>query len=247
MAYIKETISVYGSKLDFANALKNFFINNQIAPFELVSEDFTGEYPQITVRRNNLNLYFVISSSSALSSLKVSHRVRDGEYKANGDYTFSHTQSESANAINRAVKILLIKNDESIVLQIASWNAVSISNGITIIDTKLLDNKNLIGSGSYNSSGTNIQLLETTSQLLYTPRPFHVGSNTENTLILSNTLAVNDPSEVYCGNVNGLISAGGAKQFRCYVTALNSYYGIWNDICIAIGDKVEYSSDEKTE
>lgn len=247
MAYIKEIISVYGNKMEFATALKNFFINNEVAPFKLVSEDFVGDYPEFTVERNNLNLHFGITSYSSSSILKVSQRVSEGEYQLNGEYTFTHTQSENSNAINRTVKILLIKNDESLVLQIASWNAVSVSNGITIIDTNLSNNKNLIGSNLYSLSGTNISLIETTSQLEYIARPFHIGSNVENTLILSNTLAINDSNDIYYANANGLISAGGAKQFMHYTTALNSYYGVFDNICIPMGDKIEYSLDDITE
>ena len=251
MAYIKETISVYGDKTDFATALKNFFVNNELVPFELISEDLTANIPTFTIERNNLNLKFNIAYSGITSQVIVSSKVSEDEYSVNGTYGISHTQAENTSSISRTVQILLINNEDIFVLQIAPWNATSVSQGITVLDSLLSNGLNLIGSGMYSSGITTITLKETTTQLTYTVRPFHTGSNDETKLILSNTLAVNNSSGVYVADMLGVISAGGAKQFGYYITALNTYYGLLNDVCIPLGDRVEYISsntiDETTE
>lgn len=243
MAYIKETISTYGDKIDFANALKNFLVNNEIAPFELISEDLTTASPSFTFERNNLNLQVIVSASNSINSTRVivSSKVSEDEYSVNIDTVIRHTEAEMVTSTNRALKFLLIKNDETVILQIAAWNAASFSNDITIIDATLANGINLIGTGKYNSSATTIPLKETTTQLTYIARPFHTGSNDETTLILSNTLAVNNSSGVYVSDMLGAISAGGAKQFGYYITDLNTYYGLFTDVCIPMGDRVEYT------
>lgn len=245
MAYTKTTISNYGKRADFATALKNFFINNEVAPFTLISEDLTADYPVFTVERNSLNLQFTIGGTGFPTSTQivVSTKISDEEYVANHTSNLLCTDNGNANTeCNRALQILLIKNGDTIALQIAQYNAVSVSKGITIVDTALNNGVNLIGANVYSASGTTIPLKEVQNQVVYTARPFHTGSNDETTLILSNQLAFNQSNGVYFSDTTDLISAGGAKQFGYYITPSNTYYGLLADVCIPMGDKVEYVS-----
>lgn len=245
MSYIKTTISNYGSSADFATALKNFFINNEVAPFILVSEDLTADYPVFTVERNSLNLQFTIGGTVFLTSTRivVSTKISNEEYVANYTSNLLHTENNTTSAdCNRALQILLIKNGNTIALQIAQCNAVSVSRGMTIVDTALNNGVNLIGVNIYSANGTTIPLKEVQNQVVYTARPFHTGSNDDTTLILSNQLAFNQSNGVYFSDTTDLISAGGAKQFGYYITPSNTYYGLLADVCIPMGDKIEYVS-----
>ena len=244
MSYIKTTITDYGTNESFATALKEFFVNNEVAQFELISEDSAQSYPIFTVQRNNLSLKFEISSTSfpRESRLEVSTKNSNGEYVENFAGRLTHNAADTLSP--KAFKILLIENNGTIVLQIANCNAVSISTGITIVDTVLNNGVNLIGSNSYSSSGTTLSLKDTELQLVYSPRAFHTGSNDEATLILSNQLAINQNNGVYYSDTIGLISAGGAKQFGYYITSSNSYYGVLANVCIPMGDRVEYATAE---
>lgn len=247
MSYIKTTITDYGTNESFSTALKEFFVNNEVAQFELISEDLTQAYPVFTVQRNNLSLKFEISSTSfpRESRLEVSTKNSNGEYVENFAGRLTHNAADTLSS--KAFKILLIENNGTIVLQIANCNAVSTSTGITIVDTVLNNGVNLIGSGSYSSSGTTLSLKDTELLQSYLVRPFHTGSNNETTLILSDQLAVNQSNGIYFSDTTGLISAGGAKQFEYYITALNTYYGVLTNVCIPMGDRLEYSLSDKSE
>jgi hypothetical protein len=249
MSYIKTTISDYGTGESFATALKDFFMNNEVAPFNLISEGVTESYsyPVFTVERNNLNLKFQIGGYGEIhkTTIKVSNKNSNGEYVENITYQLIHGVN-AGDPCARALKILLIENNGSIVLQMADWNAVSVDTGITTVDTVLNNGVNLIGACIY-SNGTTISLKDTELQLVYSPRAFHTGSNDEATLILSNQLAINQSNGNYFSDTTGLISAGGAKQFGYYKTALNAYYGVLANVCIPMGDMIEYIISDTTE
>lgn len=248
MSYTKTTISDYGTGESFATALKGFFINNEVAPFNLISEDLAQTYPTFTVERNNLNLNFTIGiyGVTNATAIEVSTKNSNGEYTQNNTYRVTHGNN-TTDPVAKAFKILLIENNGTIVLQMADWNAVSASTGMTIVDTVLSNGVNLIGSGSYSSSGTTMSLKDTELLQAYSVRAFHTGSNDETTLILSDQLAVNQSNGVYFSDTTGLISAGGAKQFGNYVTALNTYYGVFTNVCIPMGDNIEYVVSDTTE
>ena len=244
MAYIKETISNYGTQLSYLTALRDFFVNNGVAPFELIS-DLDEENLSFTVERNNLNLTFSLatSSTSTHTMIDVSSKVNDDTYSSVASYYVEHCQSENwTTSIGRELQALLVKNEDTILLQIAPWNAVAVSRGTTILDCPLSNGVNLIGSGRY-ATATTIPLKETSTQNTYTVRPFHTGSNDETSIILSNTLAVNTSSGVYFADSLGLKSAGGAKQFGYYVTNSDTYYGVFADVAIPLGDRIEYTSE----
>ena len=249
MAYIKTTISNYGDRASFATALKSFFINNELAPFELVSEDFTSDSPVFTVERNSLNLQFLIGGSGYPTSteIKISTKNSNGDSVVINRNYMVHAENINNVNSNKALQILLIKNGDTVMLQIAPWNAVSVSQGVTIIDTVLNNGVNLVGVGSYSGGGTTISLKAVETQLAYIARPFHTGTNDETSLILSNQLAINQGNGVYFSDTTDLISAGGAKQFGYYITALNTYYGVLTDVCIPIGDKIEHIVNDTTE
>ena len=249
MSYTKTTISDYGTGESFATALKGFFINNEVAPFNLISEDVseTYSYPIFTVERNNLNLKFQLGRYGAVNETEVviSTKNSNGEYTQNNTYRLIHGSS-ATDPVARALKILLIENNGTIVLQMADWDAVSVSAGITIVDTVLNNGMNLIGACNY-SEGTAMSLKDTELLQAYSLRAFHTGSNAETTLILSDQLAVNQSNGTYFSDTTGLISAGGAKQFGNYVTALNTYYGVFTNVCIPMGDRLEYVVSNTTE
>ena len=247
MPYTKTTISDYGTNESFATALKNFFTNNEVAQFELISEGVTDTYPTFTVERNNLKLNFQIGRYGSDSHVEASTKNSNGEYVGNTTYRLNHCNTSSNILCARASKILLIENDGTIVLQIADRDAVSAAAGMTIVDTVLSNGVNLIGSGSYSSSGTTMSLKDTELLEAYLVRPFHTGSNDETTLILSDQLAINQSNGTYFSDTTGLISAGGAKQFGNYVTALNTYYGVFTNVCIPMGDNIEYVVSDTTE
>lgn len=249
MAYIKETISVYGDRKSFATALRDFFTSNEVLAFQLISDETSKEVPSFIIQHNNLNLSISIGAGSYGTGFGVSTKINEDTYSAKSEYKISHIDNDSSTdtVAYRALQILLIKNEDTIVLQVASHNAVNVYTGLTIIDTVLSNGSNLIGSATYSLNNTTITLKETTTQLNYVARPFHTGSNIENTLILSNTLAINNNSGVYYANAKGLISAGGAKQFSCYITGLNTYYGLLDNVCIPMGDKIEYLLYDTTE
>jgi hypothetical protein len=245
MAYIKERISNFGTQFTYLTTLRDFFVGNGVAPFELV-KDLSEEDLSFTVERNKLRLNFSIkTTTSAYVSIEIFSKVSSDTYSNAVTHTVEYCQSESSSVtIGRELQVFLIKNEDTVLIQIAPWNAVSVSKGVIILDCLLSNGTNLIGSSGHNSSITTVSLKETTTQNTYIVRPFHTGSNDETSIILSNTLAVNTSSGVYFADVNGLKSAGGAKQFGYYVTNSDTYYGVFADVAIPLGDRVEYVANE---
>lgn len=249
MAYIKTSIENYGQRADFAQALKNFFVNNEVAPFEVVIEDFVSTYPTFTVERNNLNIKFSIGSSTnqSTTSVVVSSKNSEDVYVTNLTTSYVHAaQDNTTGNSSRKLQLLLAESDGTILFQLSAWNAESVSKGITVVDATLTNGENMIGTGMYSSTATALTFKEVTTQQSYTLRPFHIGTNDETKLIMSNQLAVNDSNGVYLAEVSGLQSAGGAKQFSFYTTELNTYYGLIADVCMPVGDKIEYVADVPT-
>jgi hypothetical protein len=256
MAYIKTEISNYGTRFAYMQSLRNFFANNSVAPFEVIAEP-TTENPTLTVERNNLNITLepTIVSSGGVTKITVRTKTADGSYATNmtsgttaissSDVFHSRDEYSTTAVLTRAVQIFLLKNEDSILLQVGAFNATSPSTGVTILDCTLTNGLNLVGAGLYDTSTlkTSMYLKESQSQSKYTIRPYHTGTNDDTKLILSNSLAVNNSSGVYNADVIGLKSAGGAKQFGCYVTDTDSYYAVFNDVVIALGERLEYTNE----
>ena len=251
MAYTKTEIINYGLRTEFAEALKNFFINNEVVKFNLVSEDMTATLPTFTLERNNLNIVVTIGASTSspqTTKFVVSSKGFDDTYTTHFNSTIAHASSDSSSTdTSRKLQLLLAESNGAILLQVSAWNADAVSKGMIILDVPLSNGENMIGTGSWASTATILTFKEVATQQTYTIRPFHTGSNDEAKLILSNQLAVNNSNGVYLAEALGLQSAGGAKQFSFYTTELNSYYGLLTDVCIPMGDKREYVVDETTE
>lgn len=237
MAYIKTTLTEYCTQIEFYEIIKNFFVNNEVAPFELISEDLTNDSPKFIFERNNLKLQLVRNGIYDMS-VRVSAKRNNGEYVEQKQVYVKI--SPGSDPGTHKLPILLALNGDTLVLQMADHTDTSVFFNLTVIDTVLENGTNIIGVGEYSSGNTSITFREPDEQQKYVPRPFHTGSNVENSLILSNQLAFNDSNGVYFSDTSGLISAGGARQFGCYITDSETYYGLLTDVCIPIGEKLEY-------
>ncbi|MEE0264585.1 MAG: hypothetical protein UD936_03065, partial [Acutalibacteraceae bacterium] len=96
MAYIKETISSNGDRTDFARALRDSFLNNSVAPFELVSEDYTtnANIPVVEVARNNLKIKFSVNFTGSQTQVAV--------YTKSDKYINQNTVSHASGDTNSA-------------------------------------------------------------------------------------------------------------------------------------------------
>ena len=244
MAYIKTEVANYGTRVTFLEALRDFFVNNSVAQFEVVS-DVTEENQTLTLEHNKLAItlstHTTYTGTYPYLDITVASKIDSDTYSAETKYSQNvvHSANDSGVEQGRAVQIFLVKSEDSILLQIGSYNATTPSKGVTILDCGLTNGLNLIGSGRYNTSLT-IPLKESQNQSTYTIRPYHTGTNDDTKLILSNSLAVNNSAGVYSADVVGLKSAGGAKQFSCYVTDTDSYYAVLDDVVITLGEKLDY-------
>lgn len=238
MAYINTTILNYGSKADFMPVLKNFFLNNEVAPFKLISEDSTATFPTFIVEYNNLRLE-LRNGTAAEIEIAISKKNKNREYVSRSSISLT-VCSTSSNVSVCCLPVLLAVNGDTLVFQIAGYSSSRASHGTTVIDTVLENGTSTIGVGKYSNGTTTIEFQEADTHQPFFPRPFHTGSYDETTLILSNKLAFNDSNGVYCSSTTDIISAGGANQFEYYTTDTNNYYGLLTDVCIPIGEKLEY-------
>ena len=241
--YIKKTISYYGTKLDFATKLKSFLLENGVIPFELVSETQTNDF-EFVVSYKKLKLSIVVGDSLATTtSVVVSHKRSDETYHTDTTTNIAHgTSAQGASHSTCALQFLLVKSEETIVVQIASYNATEPSKGLTVISLPLTSGEMLIGYGMYSNNGTTLSFVETESSQLYTLRPYHLGTNNETLLIVSDSLAVNNSTNTYTANAIGLQSVGCAKQFNFYNTGTHIYYALSDNVCVNVGEKVKYTS-----
>ena len=241
--YIKKTISYHGAKLDFATKLKRFLLENGVIPFELVSESQTNDF-EFVVSYKKLKLSITLGNLMVTStSVVVSHKRSDETYHTDTEVNIAHISSSSGEVIQTcALQFLLVKSKETIVVQIASYNATEPSKGLTVISLPLTSGEMLIGYGMYSNNGTALSFVETESSQLYTLRPYHLGTNNETLLIVSDSLAVNNSTNTYTANAIGLQSVGGAKQFNFYNTGTHIYYALSDNVCVNVGDKIEYTS-----
>lgn len=248
MAYIKTEVANYGTRVTFLEALRDFFVNNSVAKFNVVS-DVTEENQTLTLEHNKLvitlSTYTTYTGTSPYLNITVASKIGDNSYSSGTNYSQKvfHSQSDFNEEQSRAVQIFLVKSEDSILLQIGSYNATAPSKGVNILNCVLTNGLSLIGSYLSATSITTVQLNESQGQSTYTIRPYHTGTNDDTKLILSNSLAVNNSGGVYSADVQGLKSAGGAKQFGCYVTDTDSYYAVFNDVVITLGDKLEYINE----
>ena len=256
--FILTGINVRGTAIDHLKAIKDFFLNNTVAPFELVDEVLDGgdNIQHIKLKRDKLYVKIETGSTYTNSSERkhLTVRVYDEEgqiyteesYRSISISSVSYTITDST-IEDRAINIFISNgdNEENCIICIFPFN-YTLKSFITYNSPYYgyfviyLKSKNYMffcvgGDRKYSiykniSDGTNVYL----KNLISPPQDI-------------SKLVVMDKVEV-CKESTGehleflppLFSAGGATLGYSYTINGKTYFCIQDGICIPIGDKTDY-------
>lgn len=262
--FISTSINVRGTAIDHLKAIKDFFLNNTVAPFELVDEMLDGGNVKqyINLKRNKMyvkfetiNTYTVSTNSGALSVYvydENEYLYSKTKYN-NAQITSQSTGTADNVVIERTINILISNSDteeEICIIGVFPYNSnikKFFSNTInTAFFVVYFEEKNFMFSFSAQntnrsfkriSDGTSVYLRE----LSLTPQDI-------------SKLIVVDKAEVYKANtmehlefLSPLISVGGATAGYSYTINGKTYLCIQDNICIPIGEKSEYTPTTESE
>lgn len=245
--HIIKNIAVMDTGIEFLKAIKQFFLTNTVAPFELDSENFDNSNSKnifITVKRNKLYFDFVLNGST--NSNGVSWWIYDKSeniLKKSSMYLNCFKDCYLSSKEKRSINCFISYNNEFNVLQ------VGVSG---------YNDKPFIALKENRSNSDFITYFENEDVLFmkgYIERSVSLqdGSNLSCRSIVYNLsditkLIVVDKVELYDTDLTQhikylqpLISVGNAEKGICYKISGENYLCIDDRICFPIGEKVEYT------
>lgn len=245
--HIINNIAVMDTGIEFLKAIKQFFLTNTVAPFELDSENFdnsNGKNVFITVKRNKLYFDFVLSGSTSESG--VSWWIYDKSkniLQKSRIYLTCFADCYLSRKEKRSINCFISYNNEFNVLQVG-------------VSDKY--NKPFVALKENQSKANFITYFENEDVLFmkgYIERSVSLqdGSNLSCRSIVYNLsditkLIVVDKVELYDTDLTQhikylqpLISVGNAEIGICYKISGENYLCIDDKICCPIGEKVEYT------
>lgn len=254
--YITKNITVNDTGINFIKKIKQFFLTNAVAPFELVAENFDNSNSKnifITVKRNKLYFEFTLSGSSNDSDVKF-WMYDESENSLEKRYMWLKTSSDNYECtykMSRSLNFFISHNDEFNVLQV----------GVSNYATRPFD------ALKVNNTSSNFITYFENEDILFTKGGMEVNLSLQDGLALrwrsivynplDNTkLIVVDKVELYAPSLTQhikylppLISVGGGERGICYKISGENYLCIDDKICCPIGEKVEYTppSTEQTQ
>lgn len=134
MAYIKAEIADYGTEDTLLQKIRDLFINNTVAQFSLVEENFTKRPYSITVGYNNLRISVTGSSSNgALLQYKIYIVTNDeATLKTAAAVSYLSSSTSATATTTRTAKILIAKNENDVVVNIAPYTSAMGKGAVTI-------------------------------------------------------------------------------------------------------------------
>lgn len=251
--YILANINIYGTEAEHLAAIRDFFVNNELMQWEVVSEQLNNDddVPNSLLLKNGACRIEIISSADDNLKTNIDYTCKTGY--ANGNYNSGSTyvgikitdyMTRKQNS-NRYFKILLGYNDGAFLLNMSGYSK---AGGYAISTPFLL--KTSLGSTDVASAtiADASYMVRTFGKAdigvdNYTPVPYHDDSTTDDTLILDTELAVKEESGKYhpdtLFNCYGL---GGGEIGKFYKDEDGTVlYCFSNNCCFKLGEEVEYS------
>ena len=242
MAYIKAEIADYGTEDTLLQKIRDLFINNTVAQFSLVEENFTKRPYSITVGYNNLRISVTGSSSSGVLLQYKIYIVTNDEatLKATTNVLYLPGSISATTTATRTAKILIAKNENDVVVNIAPYTSAMGKGAVTIVDIITVDDNEIIGY-SINST-VSLTYLNVENQTTYTARPYHTAQKSETELWLDPELTFyNSSSSEYFSSTTGITGLGGGVKSSTYTTtAGDKYYCCDTNIAIKLNEEVAY-------
>lgn len=245
--HIIKNITVVDTGIEFLKAIKQFFLTNTVAPFELVSENFDNSNSKnifITVKRNKLYFDFVLNGSTSDSSVSwwIYDKSENILQKSSINLT-CFTGCYLSSKVKRSINCFISYNNEFNVLQVGvsdkydkPFVALKGNQSSSVFIT-YFENEDVLFMKGYIKKSVSLQ----------------DGSNLSCRSIVYNLsditkLIVVDKVELYDTDLTQhikylqpLISVGNAEMGICYKISGENYLCIDDKICCPIGEKVEYT------
>lgn len=245
--HIIKNITVVDTGIEFLKAIKQFFLTNTVAPFELVSENFDNSNSKnifITVKRNKLYFDFVLNGSTSDSSVSwwIYDKSENILQKSSINLT-CFTDCYLSSKVKRSINCFISYNNEFNVLQVGVSNKYNKpfvalkGNQSNSVFITYFENEDVLFMKGYIKKSVSLQ----------------DGSNLSCRSIVYNLsditkLIVVDKVELYDTDLTQhikylqpLISVGNAEMGICYKISGENYLCIDDKICCPIGEKVEYT------
>lgn len=249
MAYIRADIADYGTEDTLLQKVRDLFVNNTVAPFTLVSENFIERPYTFTVSYNNLMIEIASNANSATKDTNTFlikfYIMTDGEavQKTNSSVAYSSNVTASSLA-TRTLKFLIAKNGNDIVVNISPYTKSLGKGDIVAINITTSDNNEIIGYNMGASTITNkLTYLSADNQITLTARPYHLAQKTEGVLWLDPELTFykSNAGEYYSLS-KGITGLGGGTRLSTYTTAEgDKYYCCDTNIAIKLGEETVYT------
>ena len=245
MAYIKAEIADYGTEDTLLHKIKDLFINNKVATFTLISENFTERPYWFTVGYNNLRIEIrsnAVASTTLQNLLTCSICITtNGEsvQKVAGNIVYGGNANIS-NPLTRTLRFLIAKNGSDVVINIASYNLALGKGEILITDIITSDGDEIIGYNVNANSTISTTYLSSNNQTSYTARPYHNVKKSDVALWLDPELPFyNSSTSEYYSASTGITGLGGATRLTTYATSKgDKYYCCDTNIAIKLGEEI---------
>lgn len=230
--YIAKDFAEYATPLDFFTNLKEYLAN--IGVFTLTEENFTELPYYFKLKCKDVVIKFECNNNYQISC--YCYLLIDEEEILRTSITINSTATVGIQAVNRSVKLLLIKNGNNLVFKIGSYNSeiLSYANTVRMI---IFDNELYCFVSGNNTSASATDINGTS----YTYKPYHTYSKSATELFLDPELPwINTNDGSFYSNSTGVTGLGGAECGKLYQLENGTkYYAVFDNIAIPIGEEVE--------
>lgn len=261
--FINQAITVNGTAIDHLKAIKDFLINNTIAPFTLVDEELGGGdvVNYIKLKRNKLYIQVSLSDKYSSSSYGYCFNVvifDENETLFSSDanrsiYTCDRDTGKYASwVVERTINIFLTSNEteNAIALGIFSYSS-NLKNMFTknVADWLVLyyESKNcFLSCHTLNSNYQHYRKYILNGQTVSLRELVLVPQDISKLVVVDKVELFVTSTNEHIEFLSSLISVGGATEGNCYTINSKTYLCIQNRICLPIGEKTEYTPTTET-
>ena len=239
MAYTAQTITSAGDELDFLDAVRSFFVNNQYVTFTVEEED-SRNYPRYFIVSVNSKLKIKVSSLAANENTQASALAFTAYAGTNELATINITYGSSTavrNDANRTIRLFVAQKGNSVVINVASNSQLTGkgSFGALIIQD---GNSNTVCWGTVITPtiASLVNFYDPDTNIQYKLSPYHTYQKAEGQLFLDPELPIiNVANSEFLFATTDIVGLGGAEAQHFY-TGINGdrYYAIMPNVAIKL-------------
>lgn len=256
--WTKKTLTSTGNVNDGQNAmleaLRDYFVNNAIIPFEIVTdtiESGTSVTEKILeLKHNNIKLQFVYTGSVVTTmALKcTSYLILQDDTLVNlGSFTIANyvenVTIDSLTTYRRSLSVFIIKNNDSFIIRFVPQNdKYSSVNGrhianicCDVVDDTLGYSDDIVVFVTASNTTKTIKRLQEDNTCNFAVS--HTALKNDK-LILENELSVLDNNGYFIEKTSDVIGLVGAEMHKFYQTENDTYFCFNTDMAMLMGEEV---------